>query len=371
MTDSNAPVPKRLVIACGGTGGHLFPGIAVAEAWRKRGGEVLLLISEKQIDTLATEGHEHLRFERLKSIAMPKITSPKMIGFGFGFLQGLWQCRKILKDFKADAVLGMGGFTSTAPLVAGWIKRLPTFIHESNAIPGRANRLNAKFSKTVLVGFERCAKHFGGAKNTAVVGTPLRAAVEEKPDRETALKHFSLRPDRKTLMVMGGSQGARRVNELIVEALPNLPADQMQVLQITGPQDYESVAPAFEKAEVGGAVVSFCADIQFAYAAADLAVCRSGASSLTELSHYGLPSILIPYPFAADDHQMRNAEIFSDPGAAKLWPQNELDGENFGERLVALLEDDSQLSEMREAMTALAVPDASDRICDVIAGDGD
>jgi len=369
MADSDSSSLKRLVIACGGTGGHLFPGIAVAQEWRKRGGEVLLLISEKQIDTLATEGHDDLRFERLKSIGMPRITSPKMIGFGFQFLQGLFQCRKILKDFRADAVLGMGGFTSTAPLMAGWLKRLPTFIHESNAIPGRANKLNAKFARTVLVGFERCAKHFGDAKRTAVVGTPLRAAVEEKPDREAGLQHFDLRADRKTLMVMGGSQGARRINELIVEALPQLPADRVQVLLITGPLDYDTVAPAFEKADVGGTVVPFTSEIQFAYAAADLGICRSGASSLTELSHYGLPSILIPYPFAADDHQMRNAEIFSDPGAALLWPQDELeDGETFGSRLVALLDDEAKLGEMHEAMAALAVPDASARICREISG---
>ncbi|NNE92349.1 MAG: undecaprenyldiphospho-muramoylpentapeptide beta-N-acetylglucosaminyltransferase, partial [Verrucomicrobiales bacterium] len=152
---------KKLVIACGGTGGHLFPGIAVAEAWTARGGEVLILISEKQIDTLATEGYDHLRFERLPSIAMPRITSPKMIGFGFKFLGGLGACRKLLKSFGADAVLGMGGFTSAAPLLAGKLAGLPTFVHESNAIPGRANKLNAKFARTVLVGFERCAAHFG------------------------------------------------------------------------------------------------------------------------------------------------------------------------------------------------------------------
>ena len=345
-----SPNPKnRLVIACGGTGGHLFPGIAVAEAWRARGGEVLLLISEKQIDALAAEGHADLQFERLKSIAMPRITSPKIIGFAFAFIRGLWQCRKILKRFQADAVLGMGGFTSTAPLVAGKWLGCPTYIHESNAIPGRANRINARFARTVLVGFERCAKCFGDKKRTSVVGTPLRPAVAAKPDRETALKHFKLSPGLKTLMVMGGSQGARRINELIVEALPHFPVDQMQLLLITGPQDHEWVAPALEKAAIGGTALPFCADIQYAYAAADLAICRSGASSLTELAYYGLPSVLVPYPFAADDHQMRNAEIFSEPGAAQLWKHEELpDGETFAARLVELITDDVTLAAMRK-----------------------
>ncbi|NNE92111.1 MAG: UDP-N-acetylglucosamine--N-acetylmuramyl-(pentapeptide) pyrophosphoryl-undecaprenol N-acetylglucosamine transferase, partial [Verrucomicrobiales bacterium] len=124
---------------------------------------------------------------------------------------------------------------------------------------------------------------------------------------------------------------------------------------------------AFGKPPEAGKVVDFCSDIQFAYAAADLAVCRSGASTLTELAHYGIPSILIPYPFAADDHQTRNAEIFSEPGAAELWPQDELDEANFAEKLTALITDDKRLADMCAKMEKLAIPDASERICDVVA----
>lgn len=357
---------KRIVIACGGTGGHLFPGIAVAEEWTRRGGEVLLLISEKQIDALATEGYDHLRFEKMDSIAMPGLISTKMPGFLIKFVKSLGQCRRLLKSFGADAVLGMGGFTSTAPLIAGKMAGLPTFIHESNSIPGRANKLNAKFARTVLIGFDRCAAHFAGS-NTEVVGTPLRPSVADKPSREKSEEYFGLKPGKKTIMVMGGSQGARRVNEFVAAALPRIAESDAQVLHISGPIDYETVKPAYEASQNAGVLRDFCSEIQHAYGAADLAICRSGASTLTELAHYGIPSILIPYPFSADDHQVTNAEIFSVPGAAELWTQDGLTEEEFADRLLTLIKDSEKLSAMGAKMAALAIPDASGRVCDVIA----
>ncbi len=359
---------KNLIIACGGTGGHLFPGIAVAEAWKKRGGEVLLLISEKQIDALASEGYDHLRFERMAAIAMPGIFSPRMPGFLLGFLKGLMQCRKLVKSFSADAVLGMGGFTSTAPLVAGRLAGIPTFVHESNSIPGRANRLNAKFADAVLIGFDVCAPHFGSGKRTEIVGTPLRPSVAEKPSREDSMAHFGLQAEKKTLMIMGGSQGAHRINELIASGLAEFEKAGIQVLHLSGPQDFEVIEDAYRKNPNAGIVLNFCSEIQFAWASADLAICRSGASSLTELAHYGIPSVLVPYPFAADDHQTTNALIFSEPGAAELWHQNEIEDETFAARIIALFQDEERLEKMKSTMIDLAIPDASERVCEVIDG---
>lgn len=358
---------RRLVIACGGTGGHLFPGIAVAESWTRQGGEVLLLISEKQIDTLATEGYEHLRFEKMPALAMPGLFSVKMPGFLLGFSRSLGACRRLLKEYRAEAVLGMGGFTSAAPLAAGRLAGLPTFIHESNSIPGKANRLNAFFSNAVLVGFEQCVPLFGKGKAVEVVGTPLRPSLVNRPSREESLAQFDLDPAKKTVMVMGGSQGARRVNELVAASLPQLAAADLQVLHISGPGDYELVKPAYEACPAGGTLRDFCREIQYAYAAADLAVCRSGASTLTELGYYEIPSVLIPYPFAAEDHQTSNARIFSDPGAAVLWRQEELNEQNFSGKIIELMNDRERLVKMREAAARLAVPDASARVCEVIA----
>ena len=357
---------KKLMIACGGTGGHLFPGIAVAEAWKKRGGDVLLLISEKQIDALASEGYDELRFEKMPSMAMPGLFSPKIPGFLVAFLKALWQCRRLLKSFSVDVVLGMGGFTSTAPLLAGRLSGRPTFVHEANSIPGRANRLNARFASAVLIGFEVCASHFASRKRIKVVGTPLRLSVVQKPSRSEGESYFGLRSDKKTLMVMGGSQGAHRINQLVAAGLPEFEQAWIQILHLSGPQDYEMVNAAYEKNPEIGVLWDFCSEVQFAWAAADLAICRSGASSLTEAAYYGVPSVLIPYPFAADDHQTSNAEIFSLPGAAELWKQEEIREDEFAGRIMELLRDDEKLKKMRAAMSGMTVADASDKVCDVM-----
>lgn len=358
---------QRLVIACGGTGGHLFPGIAVADAWTREGGEALLLISEKQIDALASEGYDHLDFERMPSIAMPSPLSPKMLVFLAKFVGAFFSCRRRFKQWGATAVLGMGGFTSAAPLAAGRSLRLPTFIHESNSIPGRANRLNARFARTVLVGFERCAPFFSGSRRVEVVGTPVRPSVATAPSSKEGKDFFGLKEDRKTIMVMGGSQGAHRINELIAASLPSFEEAGVQVLHICGPAEEEEWKPYYEKYPEAGVLVGFCREVQYAYAACELAVCRSGASSLTELAFYAKPSVLIPYPFSADDHQVTNAEIFSVPGAAELWSQDQLDEESFAARLLSLIEDDSRLKEMAIGMEELAIPDASEKVCEVVS----
>jgi len=358
---------KFLLIACGGTGGHLFPGIAVAEEWRARGGDVLLLISEKQIDSLASEGFSHLRFERLPAIAMPGLLSAKMPGFLVALLQGVLRCRGLLRSSKADAVLGMGGFTSTAPLAAGRMRGLPCFVHEANVIPGRANKLNARVAEAVLVGFDASEGRFGPGRNTLTVGTPLRPKVVEKPSREESLAYFGLDPERQTLMVMGGSQGARQINRLVAAGLAQFEEAGVQVLHLTGPLDYDEVAPDYEARPTAGKALAFCSEVQYVLAAADVAVCRAGASGMSELAFYEIPSVLIPYPFAADDHQTANALVFSEAGAAELWSQDDLDEESFVRRAIDLVRDAPRLEGMREQMGKLARPDAAKRVCDVIA----
>lgn len=357
---------KRLLIACGGTGGHLFPGIAVAEEWTRQGGEAMLLISQKQIDSLAAQGYDHLRFEKMAAAAAPRLLSAQMPKFLVSLLGGWFRSRRLLKQFKADAVLGMGGFTSTAPLLAGWSAGIPTFIHESNSIPGRANRLNARFSKVVLVGWMCCARKFPKHK-VEIVGTPIRPSLEKKPTRAEAIRHFGLRADQRTVLMMGGSQGARRLNEMMAHGLPAFNGSWTQVLHISGPEDAPALRPFYEKYPTAGVFLDFCSEMQYAYAAADLVVCRSGASTMTELTHYGTPAIFVPYPFAADDHQTSNAEVFTEAGAAVMWKQEDLNAGVFVPRILQLLDDEARMRKMRQAMTELATPGAAARVCQVIA----
>ncbi|RYD31657.1 MAG: undecaprenyldiphospho-muramoylpentapeptide beta-N-acetylglucosaminyltransferase [Verrucomicrobiaceae bacterium] len=364
---SDAPSSvQRLVIACGGTGGHLFPGIAVAQEARRRGWETLLLISEKQIDALAVQGHGDLRFEKVPAVAMPSPLSLKMVRFVWKFLQTRRHCRKLLEAFEADAVLGMGGFTSLPPVQAGRSLGLRTFVHESNAIPGKANRLTAKFCTGVLLGLEACVRHFppGRAK---VTGTPLRTGMNAAATRAEALEFFGLKEGKKTILVTGGSQGARGVNRAVVEALPLLDPKTVQMLHITGPGEFEELKAAYAaQPQIQAAVLPFCQRMELAYTAADLAVSRSGGSSLAELSAFGLPVILVPYPTSAEDHQRRNAEVFTRAGAALTVEETELGQGRLAALLTSLLEDDARRAALSEAIRKLAPDHAAALVCDAV-----
>jgi len=357
---------KGVVIACGGTGGHLFPGIAVAEELVERGRKVVLLISEKQIDAQASKGYTHLRFERLPSVAMPKPWSPKMISFLLRFSRGLRTTGKLIEEIDAGCVLGMGGFTSTAPLVAGKWKGCRGLIHESNAIPGRANRLNARYAEFALVGWDACLKHFPEGKGK-VVGTPVRPNLFKLPDKQAAREKFGLKPDVFTLLVMGGSQGARGINEAVCGILPEL-GDKglVQFLHITGASDLDRVRSVYDQHSATAYVSDFCSEMDWAYAASDLSICRSGASSLTEMSVVGLPGILVPYPFAADDHQTRNAEVFVEKEACLLMPQDSLNPQSLAQTVLELATDPVKLPSMSERMRQMSPDPAAQTIADLI-----
>jgi UDP-N-acetylglucosamine--N-acetylmuramyl-(pentapeptide) pyrophosphoryl-undecaprenol N-acetylglucosamine transferase len=349
-----------LVIACGGTGGHLFPGLAVAEAWSARGGRVLLLVSEKEIDREASRKYAAYRFETIPALPKPPTFSPRMLPFLWSVWRTIGRCRGLLADFGADAVLGMGGFTSLPPVVAGKKLGLPTFVHDSNALPGKANRMTARWCRKVLLGLEAARRHFPG-RDCELTGTPVRAELRALPPRAGAASKWGLDPAKTTVLVMGGSQGARKLNSLVAAA--ELPPG-VQVLHIAGPGDEERVT-----AEAGGRegyrVVGFCDDMPAAYAVADAVVARSGASSMTELAHLGLPSILVPFPHAADDHQTVNARVFAAAGAAVLAPEAELDPKVLASRIAELLQDDVR-GRMSAAARAMAAPDAAERVCAVI-----
>ena len=358
------------VIACGGTGGHLFPGLAVAEALRRKGHSVLIFISEKEIDALAVRDHVgQFRFEKLPSIGMPPVFSPAMLGFARGFAVSVARCRAIYRDFRPDTVLGMGGFTSTAPIFAGRMLRLPTYIHESNVIPGKANRLNARIARAVLVGFGEGVKRFRPGTRCILTGTPIRDSLRQAPAHAEAQAAFGLQEsaEKKTLLIMGGSQGARGVNQAVLRALPEWKA-ALQIIHLTGRDDEENVRAAYEREGVSAHVAAFCHRMQDAYAAADFVIARSGAASLSELAFFGLPSLLIPYPFATDDHQTYNAQVFAQAGAALTLKENEATGEYLARIVLEVLRNPSRLTAMAEHTRRLSPPDAAALVADTIVG---
>ena len=352
------------VIACGGTGGHLFPGLAVAEVLRERGHDVMLFISEKEIDSLATAGRSEFRFEKLPTVGLPSPFSPAILGFLRRFNESLSRCRALYQEFKPQAVLGMGGFTSTAPVLAGRRRGIATFIHESNAIPGKANRLTARMVRAVLLGFKECAQFFPKVP-TEITGTPIRADLK-RLDRAVAREKFGLRPDLPTLLVMGGSQGATGINQAMIRALGSFRDIPLQVIHLSGSREEGLVADNYARAKIPAYVAAFHHRMGEVYSAADLTVARSGAASLAEIAAFALPAILIPYPFAAEDHQTRNAEIFARAQAAIVVKESDLAGDALARRISELLGDTGVIARMSENSAGLAQANAASVIAKTI-----
>lgn len=322
---------------------------------------MLLLISEKKVDAQASKKYSDLRFETVQAIAKPPTVSLKIFAFLWRLRKTIKQCGRIIDREGANVILGMGGFTSFPPVVAGAKKGLRTYVHDSNAIPGRSNRMTAKRCTAVLVGLEEASIHFPKFE-VIRTGTPVREELEKLPSREEACRQFGLDPVKKTLLVMGGSQGARRLNELVAEGTEGA---AWQVLHLAGQADFDRLSGQVNKRD-GYKILAFCDNMAAAYAASDFCVARSGASSLTELSYVGLPALLVPFPFAADDHQTANARVFEKAGAAVLTQERDLESRTIREMLVEL--NDGYLESMSESMRNLADLDAAAQIANVIEG---
>ena len=357
-----APESQRIVIACGGTGGHMFPGIAVAEQLLALGHRPLLLISHKGVDAEGARKYPHLEFRTVPAIAKPRTFSLRMISFLARFACTLWRSYLLIRRERATAVLGMGGFTSLAPVVAGRMLGLRTYMHESNVIPGRANRLTARFCTAVLLGLRETAEHLPGS-DCRVVGAPVREEMLHAPQSAAARKTLGVPVDRPLLLVTGGSQGAQKLNSLIVEAAKELP--DVQFLIIAGKADQSRVANLAEGC-ANVRVLGFCSDMPAAYAAADAVVARSGASTLTELSVVGKACLLVPYPFAADNHQFYNAKVFAEVGAACLCEQAGLTRLKIVEFVRQHVLNPSVREAMQRAMLSCARPNAAQDIARIL-----
>lgn len=348
----------RIGIACGGTGGHLFPGLAVAERLRASGHQVRLYVSNKEIDRRALSAYPDY-----EHVALPGVGWP---GFGLrtlGFVRAFWRAYRAsveeIRQFKPDAILGMGGFTSAPLLLSASRRKVPTLLHESNAIPGKVTRWLAPRSSRVLLGFSECAAHID-ATSVHVTGTPVRGTLRVV-DRTEAAAFWNLDPSKFTLAVMGGSQGAAGLNKLVARAAAEWKGEAalLQVIHLAGPQDVDLLTYNYQRDGIRAEVRAFCDNMEMVYSLADAVVARSGASSLTELAYYRLPSLLVPYPHAAEDHQMRNAEIYAKNGAAKVVRESDLAAEEVARWVVELLRDPDQRRTMAASAGAMHPGDAA------------
>jgi UDP-N-acetylglucosamine--N-acetylmuramyl-(pentapeptide) pyrophosphoryl-undecaprenol N-acetylglucosamine transferase len=360
MTVSEKKSPF-VAIACGGTGGHLFPGLAVAGELQKRGCEIALLISPKEVDQQVVKSASGMEIFTLPAVALQ---NKNYFSFAKSFWKSFHASRSIFKQRWPDAVLAMGGFTSAPPILAVRKFGAKTFLHESNTIPGRANRFLARFVDEAFVGFPEAAVRLR-AKKVSVTGTPVRPQFQLR-DAAECRAMLGLEPNLPTILVMGGSQGASGLNEMILSALPSLAGKNWQSLHLTGANDLEKVKQTYAARAIKAVVKPFLAEMDLALGAATISVSRSGASSLAEIAAMRLPSLLVPFPAAADNHQFFNARAFEKTGAAKLLEQKKSTPEKVTTMLTELVENNLARSEIQNALAQWHQPKAAEQIAENI-----
>ena len=339
----------------------MYPGIAIAQALEESGPtEILFIGTAYGLENRVLPGLPY-RFERIWMRGLRRTLSPANLLFPLRLLVSVLQCGYHFVRFKPHVVIGTGGYVSGPALLAARLLRIPAVIQEQNSFPGLVNRLLGRFVDQVYLTYEASRAYFKG-RDVVVTGNPVRGDFG-RTDRKTARERLGLNQKHITLLIFGGSQGARAINEALLEALDTLLAQpDLQLLWLTGPADYERVQNAVQAYEPRVVVHAFLEDMASAYAAADLVLCRAGATTLAEITLCGLPAILVPYPYATADHQDFNARALEDAGAAVRLRQTELSGPALANIVTELLQQPEKRRAMAEAARKLARPQAAKEI---------
>lgn len=340
---------KRVAIAAGGTGGHFYPGLVAAREFRRRGWEPLVIVrvGDPALATLEKEGLPALPVDLR---GLPRTLGPELFSFAAKLAGSLRTLSRATRAFRPDLVVGMGGYLTFPLVAAARLRGIPAALHESNAILGLANAASRRLGAELFWGLPPAD---GSAAR--VVGTPVRPELWTRADAAASRRALGLAPDRTTVLVFGGSQGAAGINAAAPRALKGL---GVQVLHLAGKGKAEATAAAHRDAGVDAVVREYCEDMAAAYGAADLVVCRSGASTLAELAAQRAPAVLVPYPRAAANHQDLNARAFEAAGAAVRLPEAELDA-RLGGVLRDLLQSDEAVTRrdaLRAGLSSLPLP---------------
>jgi UDP-N-acetylglucosamine--N-acetylmuramyl-(pentapeptide) pyrophosphoryl-undecaprenol N-acetylglucosamine transferase len=349
----------RIVIAGGGTGGHLFPGIAIAEEFLRRDDKtrIIFIGTKKGIESklLGQLGYE------LREIDIEGVKGrggKALVRGAYQIPLSMLQSGRILKQFRPNIVIGVGGYASGPAVLTAHFMSIPTAIAEQNAIPGITNRILGNFADKIFVTYAQTRTYFPQTK-VILSGNPVRAAFGVERDKAKDKKDYW------QLLVFGGSQGSEAINKSIIDILPQLQSmkNKVHVLHQTGSRQLEEIKKAYEQFGIQAKVTPFIVDMAGAYADADLIICRAGATSLAEITAAGKAAILIPYPWAANDHQLKNAQALASEGAAVVISEKELSGKLFS-TIDNLLRDEQKLRQMEENSLRLSRIDAAAAIVD-------
>lgn len=314
---------KTVIIAAGGTGGHLYPGIALAAVLRQRGCDPVFFVRTNDACREILD-HEGLPWREIPATSLPRAISFKLFSFPFRQVSSLIMASRLIDELRPVSVVGMGGYISFPAVLAGRIKGIPTIIHEQNSLPGLANRVLARFAGRVAVSFENSIEHFP-AGSCVLTGNPVRPELFTA-NRAEAAARLQLDNSKKTVFIFGGSQGAQRLNRIVAAAYELLGTEKsaVQFLHVAGKNDADTLAAMYRDGRVPGRVLPYLHRMGDAYAAADLIICRAGATTVAELSILGKPAILVPFPFATADHQMYNARAFAATGLGDVIREKDL-----------------------------------------------
>jgi UDP-N-acetylglucosamine--N-acetylmuramyl-(pentapeptide) pyrophosphoryl-undecaprenol N-acetylglucosamine transferase len=345
-----------VIVAGGGTGGHLFPGLAVADALsQRRRCRVTFVGSSHGIETRVVPRRGY----SLRTLPVRALRGQGPVALAGSVLRlpaSLFAARRMLGEIRPDLLIGVGGYASAPAVVAGWSRRTPTVLLEQNAHPGATNRVLARFADRICVSFPESAGYFP-AERTILTGNPVRPPVGPAAERRAGF----------SVLIFGGSAGARRLNEVGVEAmaLVTRAGAPPRVVHQTGEADLEWVRGRYHEEGLEADVRPFIDDMAAAYGAADLIICRAGATTLAEITALGKAALLVPYPYAADDHQRKNAESLVRGGAALMILDRELSPQHLAEAVGRLRAEPERLAAIGRAARALGRPEAADRVVDV------
>lgn len=361
----------RIVLTGGGTGGHVYPALAAARYIKRQepDAEILFVGTQKGLESrIIPEAGFPLKI--ITARGLPRRLSPDLIKTFISTFRGGWEARRILKSYRPQVVMGTGGYVCGPVVLSAYLMGIPCLIHEQNVIPGMTNRLLFPFVKKVCLSFEASQKYFSNPSKTAVTGNP-RASEVVGISREEGIKALGLNPNKKTVLIVGGSRGAQRINQCVTEILPNLVAlPGVQLVYVTGQIYYDQVMGSDKIKEIAHRdnffIRPYIEQMPLALAAADLVVSRAGATMLAEITARGIPLVLIPSPNVTNNHQVLNARVLSDAGAAEMFLEKDLTGDLLREAIVSLLKDEKTLASMSEKSRGLGYPNSAHMIYEQI-----